>query len=69
MDKTAYKYYLLSRNLEFQSRAAHALMTNHDAPVFDSTWASEEIEEFKKYQKEIELLEEELGLVDKSIPF
>jgi hypothetical protein len=44
-------------------------MTNHDAPVFDSTWAAEEIEEFKKYQKEIELLEEELKLVDKSISF
>ena len=69
MDKTAYKYYLLSRALEYQSKAAHALMVNHDAPVFDSKWAEEEIEHFNKYQKEIISLEIELGLIDDSIPF
>ena len=69
MDKTAYKYYLLSRALEYQSKAAHDLMTNNDAPVYDSEWAAEEIETFKKYEKEVHDLKEELKLIDTSIPF
>ena len=69
MDKTAYKYYLLSRALEYQSKAAHALMVNHDAPVFDSQWAKKEMEHIMKYQKEIESLKEDLKIVDNSIPF
>ena len=69
MDSTAYKFYRLSRALELQAKAAHALMVNHDAPVYDSEWAAEELEHFNKYQKEIIPLEIELGLIDNSIPF
>ena len=69
MDKTAYKYYLLSRALEYQSRAAHALELNYNSPTFDNKWASEELKHFLKYQKEITSLEKELGLIDTSIPF
>ena len=35
MDSTAYKFYRLSRALELQAKAAHALMVNNDAPVYD----------------------------------
>lgn len=69
MDKTARKWYLLSRALEYQSKAAHALMVNYDAPVFDSQWAEEEMEHIMKYQKEIASLKEDLKIVDNSIPF
>lgn len=69
MDKTAYKYYLLSRSLELQAKAAHALMINHDAPVFDSEWAKNEMDEIMKYQRDIESLKKDLKIIDDSIPF
>ena len=69
MDTTARKWYLLSRALEHQSRAAHALMVNYDAPVFDSQWAEDEMEHIMKYQKEIGSLKEDLKIIDNSIPF
>ena len=69
MDKTAMKWYLLSRALEYQSRAAHALEINYDSPVFDDKWAKEEMEHIMKYQKEIESLKEDLKIIDNSIQF
>lgn len=69
MDKTARKWYLLSRALEYQSRAAHALEVNYDSPVFDSQWAKEEMEHIMKYQKEIVSLKEDLKIIDDSIQF
>ena len=69
MDSTAYKFYRLSRALEMQAKAAHALMVNNDAPVYDSKWAEEEMKHIMKYQKEIESLKEDLKIIDNSIPF
>ena len=69
MDSKAYKFYRLGRALELQAKAAHALMVNNDAPVYDSKWAAEELETFKMYEKDVKELKEELNLVDTSIPF
>ena len=69
MDKTARKWYLLSRALQYQSKAAYALMVNYDAPVFDSQWAEEEMKHIMKYQTEIESLKEDLKIIDNSISF
>ena len=69
MDTTARKWYLLSRALEYQSRAARALMVNYDAPVFDSQWAEDEMKHIMEYQKDIELLKKDLKIIDNSIPF